>query len=109
LIDVEMPPNYEKYFKKLEDRLNELYEIATIARAKGLDTTLEVDSKITTDIAERIEKLIGPPGITQRMRELEHMNRQEMSFGIAREIALGRLGLWRRSRQQTKLSGRLWQ
>jgi DNA polymerase II large subunit len=93
LIDIEMPPHYKKYFKELEDKLNELYDIATIARAKGLDATLEVDSKITQDIAERIEKLIGPPGITERMRELDGMNRREMSFGIAREIALGRFGV----------------
>ncbi len=88
-----MPPHYEKYFKELEAKLNEVYEIATIARAKGLDTSLEVDSKITMDIAERIEKLIGPPGITERMRELVEMPRREMSFVVAREIALGKFGV----------------
>lgn len=92
MIDVEMPPAYKRYFTELEDKLNELYEIARIARAKGLDTSLEPDSKITTDIAERIEKLIGPKGITERMRELEGMDRREMSFQIAREITLGRFG-----------------
>ncbi len=93
MIDVEMPPHYEKYFTELENKLNKLYKIATEARAKGLDASLEVDSKITIDIAERIEKLIGPPGITQRMRELEDMDRREMSFKIAQEIALGRFGV----------------
>lgn len=87
-----MPPHYEKYFTELEERLNHLYGIATEARRKGLDTVLDVDCKITMDIADRIEKLIGPPGITQRMRELEGMDRREMSFKIAREIALGRFG-----------------
>ncbi|TFH13848.1 DNA polymerase II large subunit, partial [Candidatus Bathyarchaeota archaeon] len=93
MIDVEMPPHYEKYFTELENKLNKLYKIATEARAKGLDASLEVDAKITIDIAERIEKLIGPPGITQRMRELEDMDRREMSFKIAQEIALGRFGV----------------
>jgi len=92
LIDVEMPPNYQKYFTELENRLNHLYGVATEARSKGLDTVLEVDSKITADIAERIEKLIGPPGITQRMRELKGMDRREVGFMVAREIALGRFG-----------------
>lgn len=87
-----MPPNYKKYFTELENRLNHLYGIATEARSKGLDTVLEVDSKITIDIAERIEKLIGPPGITQRMRELEGMDRREMCLMVAKEIALGRFG-----------------
>jgi DNA polymerase II large subunit len=93
LIDVEMPQIYKKYFTELETKLNKLYKRAEEARRKGLDASLEVDAKITTDIAERIEKLIGPPGITQRMRELKNMDRNEMSFMIAKEIALGRFGI----------------
>lgn len=93
MIDVKMPPNYKKYFTELETKLYKLYRIAEEARGKGLDTSLEVDAKITTDIAERIEKLIGPIGISQRMRELENMGRREMSFKIAQEIALGRFGV----------------
>lgn len=88
-----MPPHYEKYFTELEDKLKNLYELAEKARSKGLDASLEVDAKITHDIAERIEKLIGPPGITERMRELENMDRREMSFKIAQEISLGRFGV----------------
>ena len=93
LIDIEMPPHYKNYFAELENKLLKLYEIAEKARKMGLDASLEVDAKITTDIAERIEKLIGPPGITERMRELENMNRREMGFKIAQEIALGRFGV----------------
>jgi DNA polymerase II large subunit len=98
LIQVEMPPAYEKYFTELEEKLNKLYDVAKEARAKGLDAALKPEPEITTDIADRIEKLIGPPGITQRMRELEGMNRQDMSFKIATEIALGRFGSMERER-----------
>jgi DNA polymerase II large subunit len=93
-----MPPAYKTYFKELEDKLNSLYEVAEEARRKGLDAALKPEPAITTDIADRIEKLIGPPGITQRMRELEGMDRQEMSFKIAQEIALGRFGSLERER-----------
>jgi DNA polymerase II large subunit len=93
-----MPRHYEKYFTELENKLNIIYKVAEEARAKGLDASLEVDAKITTDIAERIEKLIGPPGITQRMRELENMDRNEMGFKIAQEIALGRFGVMEKER-----------
>jgi len=93
MIDIAMPPSYKTYFKELEDKLNELYEVAGRARMKGLDPSTEVESKITTDIAERIEKLIGPPGISDRMRELEGMDRREMAFKVAEEIALGRFGV----------------
>ncbi|MCW4048583.1 MAG: DNA polymerase II large subunit [Candidatus Bathyarchaeota archaeon] len=93
MIDVKMPPLYKQYFTELEDKLNKLYKVAEEARDKGFDASLEVEAKITVDIAERIEKLIGPKGITERMRELEDMDRNEMSFKIAQEIALGRFGV----------------
>ena len=87
-----MSNGYREYFKALEDGVNELYEIAKRAKAKGLDPVMEPEPQITHDIAERIEKLIGPEGIGDRMRELDGMDRREMAFKIAEEIALGRFG-----------------
>jgi DNA polymerase II large subunit len=87
-----MTEEYREYFKSLDDRLQELYKVARAARVKGLDPSYEPEPRITNDIAERIEKLIGPRGITQRMRELEGMERREMAFKVAEEIALGRFG-----------------
>ena len=89
---LQMSDEYREYFKSLEDGLNDLYEVAKRARAKGLDPTLEPEPQITRDIAERIELLIGPEGIGDRMRELEGMDRREMAFKVAEEIALGRFG-----------------
>ena len=57
-----------------------------------MDPTLEPEPQITQDIAERVEKLIGPPGIGERIRELEGMDRREMAFKVAEEIVLGRFG-----------------
>ncbi|MBA7472277.1 hypothetical protein ES707_07599 [subsurface metagenome] len=87
-----MSKEYEAYFKSLEDGVNDLYEVARRAREKGLDPVKEPEPQITLDIAERVEKLIGPPGITERMRELGGMNRREMAFKVAEDIALGRFG-----------------
>ena len=87
-----MSPEYEEYFKSLEDGLNELYEVARRAKRKGLDPSLEPEPQITHDIAERIEKLIGPPGIGDRMRELEGMDRRAVAFKVAGEIVEGRFG-----------------
>ena len=87
-----MSPEYEEYFKSLEDGLNELYEVARRAKRKGLDPSLEPEPQITRDIAERVEKLIGPPGIGDRMRELEGMDRRAMAFKVAGEIVEGRFG-----------------
>ncbi|HDJ22070.1 MAG TPA: DNA polymerase II large subunit, partial [Candidatus Bathyarchaeota archaeon] len=98
MLRVKMPPHYVDYFQELEDKLNQLYQVATEARAKGLDPATVVEVAITSDIAERIEKLIGPQGITERMRELESLDRREMSFKIAREIVLGRFGVMEREK-----------
>ena len=88
-----MSGEYREYFKSLEEGLDELYEVAKKARGKGLDPSLEPEPEITHDIAERIEKLIGPPGITERMRELGGMDRREMALRVAEEIAQGRFGM----------------
>jgi DNA polymerase II large subunit len=92
LINVESSPSYKRYFKELDEKVNVLYNIAKKARSRGLDPELEPEPKITKDIAERVEKLIGPQGISKRMRELGEIDRREMSFKVAREIALGRFG-----------------
>lgn len=87
-----MTPEYRAYFDELEAKLAKLYEIAGEARRKGFDASTEVEAQITRDIAERVEKMLGPPGLTARMRELEGMDRREMAFKIAEEITLGRFG-----------------
>ena len=91
--DLRMSEEYREYFKSLADGLNELYEVAKRARGKGLDPSLEPEPQVTHDIAERIEMLIGPPGITERMRELEGMDRREMALKVAEEIAQGQFGM----------------
>ncbi|UCH57901.1 MAG: DNA polymerase II large subunit [Candidatus Bathyarchaeota archaeon] len=89
---LQMSEEYREYFGSLEEGLNELYEVAKRARSKGLDPTLEPEPQITRDIAERIEKLIGPPGIGERMRELSGIDRRELAFRLAEEIVEGRFG-----------------
>jgi DNA polymerase II large subunit len=87
-----MTPEYRAYFDELETKLAKLYEIAAEAHKKGYDASIEVEPQITRDIAERVEKMLGPRGLTARMRELEGMDRREMAFKIAEEIALGKFG-----------------
>ena len=90
--ELRISPDYREYFGSLEEGVNELYEVARRARRKGLDPALEPEPQITHDIAERIEKLIGPPGIGDRMRQLGGMDRREMAFKVAEEVVLGRFG-----------------
>jgi DNA polymerase II large subunit len=87
-----MSEEYKTYFQALTAGVESLYRIAEEARSKGLDPSLDVEPQITRDIAERIESMIGPQGVGARIRELGDMDRREMGFKIAEEIALGRFG-----------------
>jgi len=93
-----MTPEYRAYFSELEEKVATLYEIAGKAKAKGLDASKEPEPQITHDIAERVEKMLGPPGLTTRLRELEGMDRREMAFKIAEEITLGHFGSFEREK-----------
>ena len=92
LTKISMSSEAAEYFDSLVDGLNDLYDVARNAKRNGLDPSLEPEPQITHDIAERIEKLIGPSGIRDRMRELEGMDRRAMAFKIAGEIVEGRFG-----------------
>ncbi len=77
-----------EYFRELEKETNKLYDIAKKARAKGLDASIEPEIPLAKDLAERVEGLVGPEGIAQRIKSLEkEYGREEMAFKIAAEIA----------------------
>ena len=78
------------YFDRLEKETNHLYEIANKARSKGLDVETETEVPLAKDLAERVEGLVGPEGVAQRIKELEKdMDRESVAFEIAAEIADG--------------------
>ena len=87
-----MSEEYRLYFTELQEKNKRLYEIAEQARSRGLDPKLIPEPKITVDIAERVEKLIGPAGIGERIRQLDSMDRRDMAFKLAEEIVEGRFG-----------------
>jgi len=76
----------EKYSSFLESYLKKSYEVAKRAREKGIDPELDVEIAITKDLAERVESLVGPAGISERIRELSEIDREEAALIIAKEI-----------------------
>ncbi|WP_409200195.1 DNA polymerase II large subunit [Methanobrevibacter sp. DSM 116169] len=79
------------YFDKLEEETQKLYAIANEARSKGLDVELETEVPLAKDLAERVEGLVGPKGISNRIKQLENdMSREEVAFEIAADIASGK-------------------
>ena len=76
------------YFDRLEADTHHLYEIANEARSKGLDVETETEVPLAKDLAERVEGLVGPEGVANRIKELEQdMDRESVAFEIAAEIA----------------------
>ncbi|MDO5824036.1 DNA polymerase II large subunit [Methanobrevibacter sp.] len=82
------------YFDRLEADTHHLYDIANKARSRGLDVELETEVPLAKDLAERVEGLVGPKGVAQRIKELEqNITREEVAFEIAAEIASGEFEL----------------
>ncbi|MEM2122468.1 MAG: DNA polymerase II large subunit [Candidatus Bathyarchaeia archaeon] len=89
-MQVEDENGLDDYFQLLEDVFSEAYLLASEARSKGLDPEAEPESRVTQDLAERVEKSVGPRGVAARIRDLSNlMPREEVAFKIAEEIVEG--------------------
>ncbi len=84
---------YLRYLEVLKDGLNHAYAIASEARKMGFDPSDEVEIKIAKDVASRVEALVGPPGISKLIRELEAegMAREDIAFVLAQRLASGEI------------------
>ena len=82
------------YFDRLEAETHHLYEIANEARSKGFDVETETEVPLAKDLAERVEGLVGPKGVAERIKNLEkELDRESVAFEIAAEIASGEFEL----------------
>lgn len=85
--------DYSKYFSYIEREVERIFEVAKKARAKGVDPSLEPESSIARDLAERVEKLVELPGLAERIRELSKVTSREiLTLKISEEILYGRFG-----------------
>jgi DNA polymerase II large subunit len=90
---VEMSESYRNYVESLTQQLEQVYMVSAKAREKGLDPSLRPECKIAKDLAELVEGLVGPPGVSESIRRYSKaMPREEMAFKIAEEIVYGRFG-----------------
>ncbi|MBI2079488.1 DNA polymerase II large subunit [Candidatus Micrarchaeota archaeon] len=81
------------YFDLLKIDLEKAYAVAAAARSKGLDPAKEVEVKIAKDVAARVEGIVGPVGIAEKIRELEKQlkSREWVAFEIAKQLASGEI------------------
>ncbi|WP_336362433.1 DNA polymerase II large subunit [Halalkalicoccus salilacus] len=83
----------ERYFERLESRLDGAFDLAERARARSGDPRPEVEIPVAKDMADRVENILGIPGVAERVRELEEeMSREEAALELAKDFAEGRVG-----------------
>ncbi|MBM3228881.1 DNA polymerase II large subunit [Candidatus Parvarchaeota archaeon] len=83
----------QQYFEGLKAGLDKALAVARQAREKGLDPSTSVEITPAADVAGRVEGLIGPPGISILIRELDKsgMSRDLIAFEIVKKIVLGQV------------------
>ncbi|AEC51568.1 DNA polymerase II large subunit [Pyrococcus sp. NA2] len=90
---MELPKEIEEYFEMLQKEIDKAYEIAKKARAQGKDPSLDVEIPQATDMAGRVESLVGPPGVAERIRELvKEYGKEIAALKIVDEIIEGKFG-----------------
>jgi len=88
-----MRPTDERYFDRLEAGLDEAMAVAERARGQGKDPETEVEIPVAKDMADRVENILGVPGVAERVRELEgDYAREEAALELAKDFAEGRVG-----------------
>ena len=86
-------PAIEKYLAGLQEGLQEAMEVAGKARAAGIDPRTFVEIPVASDLADRVEALLGISGLAARIREMEgQMSREEVALHIGEDFVQRRFG-----------------
>ncbi len=79
--------NYEEYRKLIEREFEKAYRIAVEARKRIASPTPNVEVFLAKDIAERVELLVGPRGVAEKIRKyLKKMPPEKLAFKLAEEL-----------------------
>ena len=89
--DLRCPGHYRRYFTSLIEKTKKAYKYALLARSKGLDPEITPEISLAYDLASRVEAMVGPKGIADRIRELQKSGKEleEIALIIAKEISEG--------------------
>ncbi|MCJ7720685.1 MAG: DNA polymerase II large subunit, partial [Candidatus Hadarchaeum sp.] len=86
-------PAMQAYFQQLDAKIKECYDIAKKARSLGLDPEFEPEIPQAEDLAARVEKLVGPPGVSEVIHKYEkEIGREELALKVAGMIVDGVFG-----------------
>src|SRR6056297_783508 len=88
-----MRPDDERYFARIEERLDEAWDVAEAAKEQGRDPEPEIEIPIARDMADRVENILGIDGVAERVRELEgEMSREEAALELVTDFVEGTVG-----------------
>ncbi|WP_251342044.1 DNA polymerase II large subunit [Haloplanus halophilus] len=88
-----MTPDDERYFERMEHRLDEAFDLAERAKRRGVDPEPEVEIPVARDMADRVENILGIDGVAERVRELDgKMSREEAALALVTDFVEGEVG-----------------
>ncbi|MBY8984033.1 MAG: DNA polymerase II large subunit [Candidatus Lokiarchaeota archaeon] len=84
----------DNYLTTIQSQVDQCYSIAEDARSKGLDPEIYVECPQAKDLAGRVEKLVGPEGIADVIRNLKEngLNDDEIVFKVVTDILDNKIG-----------------
>jgi len=77
-----VPTELKNYFVRIIKEVDKCYTVALKARAKKVDPEETPESILSWDMADRIEHLVGPKGISHFIREHINLPREELAIKI---------------------------
>jgi DNA polymerase II large subunit len=99
MVHVACSEKMRKYFDNIINEVKKIYKIAEECRKMGLDPVDEVEIPLASDMADRVEGLVGPKGVAERIRELvKEMGKEPAALEIAKEIVDGKFGKFDREK-----------
>ncbi|MFX0064053.1 MAG: hypothetical protein ACFFC7_17925, partial [Candidatus Hermodarchaeota archaeon] len=79
---VNTSPQIEKYFDSIVGEVKKQYEIGERARKKGFDPVDFVEIPIADDLASRVEALVGPRNVSEKIREYLETGQDRVSIAL---------------------------
>ncbi|EHP84482.1 DNA-directed DNA polymerase II large subunit [Methanotorris formicicus] len=99
MVHVACSEKMRKYFDNIINEVKKIYKIAEECRKMGLDPVDKVEIPLASDMADRVEGLVGPKGVAERIRELvKEMGKEPAALEIAKEIVQGKFGKFDREK-----------
>jgi len=88
-----IPPEFAEYYAQIVEKVKEEYRIASEVRKKLGTVVDKVETIIAEDMAERVELLVGPQGIAEKIRFLKNkLSRERLAFKLAEDIIYSSIG-----------------